>query len=202
MTFTASVAVLAPGAGAPSGTITFTDGPTVLGTAPVGSGTGGVASITVDDLGVGQHAVVATYDGDDSFNGSNGSVAQKVQRAQTGTLLTSSVNPSQSGQGVRFTATVSPVAPGAGVAGGTVQFTVNGATLGRLRRPRGRQGDERCVQTRCRRAPTGSPPPTAATPGSSPAPGCSTRATARRSPRARPPSRSTPTTRSPSTARR
>lgn len=130
VTFTASVAVLAPGAGAPSGTITFTDGVTVLGTAPVGSGTGGVASITVDDLGVGQHAVVATYDGDDSFNSSNGSVAQKVQRAQTGTLLTSSVNPSQSGQGVRFTATVSPVAPGAGVAGGTVQFTVNGANLG------------------------------------------------------------------------
>lgn len=130
VTFTASVAVLAPGAGAPSGTITFTDGTTVLGTAPVGSETGGVASITVDDLGVGQHAVVATYDGDDSFNGSNGSVAQKVQRAQTGTLVTSSVNPSQSGQGVRFTATVSPVAPGAGEPGGTVQFTVNGANLG------------------------------------------------------------------------
>lgn len=130
VTFTAAVSVLAPGAGSPSGTITFTDGSTVLGTAPVGSETGGVASVTVDDLGVGQHAVVASYDGDDSFTGSTGSVAQKVQRAQTGTLVTSSVNPSQSGQGVRFTATVAPVAPGAGLPGGTVQFTVNGAPLG------------------------------------------------------------------------
>lgn len=130
VTFTAAVSVLAPGAGSPSGTITFTDGSTVLGTADVDSSTGGVGSITVDDLGVGQHAIVATYDGDNSFNGSNGSVAQKVQRAQTSTVVTSSANPSQSGQGVRFTAQVSPVAPGAGNPTGTVQFTVNGANLG------------------------------------------------------------------------
>lgn len=130
VTFTAEVSVLAPGAGSPSGTITFTDGGTVLGTADVSSATGGVGSVTVDDLTVGQHAVVATYDGDDSFNGSNGSVAQKVQRAQTSTLVTSSANPSQSGEGVRFTAAVSPVAPGAGEPSGTIQFTVNGANLG------------------------------------------------------------------------
>lgn len=130
VTFTAEVSVLAPGAGSPTGTITFTDGGTVLGTADVSSATGGVGSVTVDDLTVGQHAVVATYDGDDSFNGSNGSVAQKVQRAQTSTLVTSSANPSQSGEGVRFTAAVSPVAPGAGDPSGTIQFTVNGANLG------------------------------------------------------------------------
>lgn len=130
VTFTATVAVLAPGAGSPSGTITFTNGTTVLGSAPVSSATGGVGSITVDTLSVGQHAIEATYDGDDSFNGSNGSVSQKVQRAQTAIVLTSSANPSQSGQGVRFTAAVSPVAPGAGTPSGTVQFTVNGANLG------------------------------------------------------------------------
>ncbi|WP_436700289.1 Ig-like domain repeat protein [Nocardioides sp. BYT-33-1] len=130
VTFTATVAVLAPGAGSASGTVTFTDGDTVLGTAPVGSGTGGVASITVDSLTVGQHAVVATYDGDESFSSSFGSVAQKVQRAQTSTVVTSTANPSQPGAAVRFTATVSPVAPGAGEPGGTVQFKVNGAALG------------------------------------------------------------------------
>ncbi|MDQ6526633.1 Ig-like domain-containing protein [Nocardioides sp. LHD-245] len=130
VTFTATVAVLAPGAGSASGTVTFTDGDTVLDTAPVSSATGGVAAITVDSLGVGQHAVVATYDGDDSFTGSNGSVSQKVQRAQTATLVTSTANPSQPGAAVRFTATVSPVAPGAGDPGGTVQFKVNGAALG------------------------------------------------------------------------
>ncbi|QSR25436.1 hypothetical protein CFH99_07330 [Nocardioides aromaticivorans] len=130
VTFTAEVSVVAPGAGSPSGTITFTDGDTVLGTADVSSATGGVGSVTVADLSVGQHAVVATYDGDDSFSGSNGSVAQKVQRAQTSTMVTSSANPSQSGEGVRFTAAVSPVSPGAGSPSGTVQFTVNGANLG------------------------------------------------------------------------
>jgi hypothetical protein len=130
VTFTATVGVLAPGAGSPSGTVTFTDGDTVLGSAPVSSATAGTASITVDSLSVGQHAVVATYDGDDSFTGSNGSVAQKVQRAQTSTVVSSSANPSQPGGAVHFTATVSPVAPGAGVPGGTVQFKVNGAALG------------------------------------------------------------------------
>ncbi|TQK69996.1 Ig-like domain-containing protein [Nocardioides sp. SLBN-35] len=130
VTFTATVGALAPGAGSPSGTVTFTDGDTVLGSAPVSSATGGIASITIDSLSVGQHAVVATYDGDDSFTGSNGSVAQKVQRAQTSTVVSSTTNPSQPGAAVRFTATVSPIAPGAGVPGGTVQFKVNGAPLG------------------------------------------------------------------------
>lgn len=130
VTFTASVSVVAPGAGSPSGTITFTNGSTVLGTAPVSSATGFQASITTAALSVGQHAVVATYEGDDSFLASSGSVAQRVQRAQTTTLVTSSVNPSQSGQSVRFTAAISPVAPGAGDPGGTVRFTVNGANLG------------------------------------------------------------------------
>ncbi|WP_408899589.1 beta strand repeat-containing protein [Nocardioides sp. R1-1] len=130
VTFTATVAVVAPGAGGPTGTVTFTDGDTVLGTAPVGPSTGGTAAVTVTTLDVGQHAVVATYDGDDSFTGSNGSTAQKVQRAQTATVVASSANPSQPGEAVRFTATVSPVAPGAGEPGGTVQFQVNGAALG------------------------------------------------------------------------
>ncbi|WP_435769746.1 Ig-like domain-containing protein [Nocardioides sp. SYSU DS0651] len=130
VTFTATVSVLAPGAGSPTGTLVFRDGDTVLGSAPVGAGTGGVGSITVDSLSVGQHAITVSYDGDDDFTGSTDSVAQRVQRAQTATVLTSSANPSESGAPVRFTATVSPVAPGAGSPGGTVQFTVNGAPLG------------------------------------------------------------------------
>lgn len=130
VTFTATVAVQAPGAGAPSGTITFTDGTTVLGTVPVSSGTGFQASLTTSALTVSQHVIVATYSGDDSFLGSNGNVNQKVNRAQTSTVVVSSANPAQSGQGVTFTASVSPVAPGAGLPTGTVRFTVNGANLG------------------------------------------------------------------------
>ncbi|WP_187271939.1 Ig-like domain-containing protein [Aeromicrobium terrae] len=130
VTFTATISVDSPGAGSPSGTVTFTDGSTVLGSAPVSSSTGEQASIVVDTLSVAQHQIVATYSGDDSFLESDGSVAQKVNRAQTSTLVTSSANPAASGEPISFTAHVSPVAPGAGHPLGTVVFTVNGAQLG------------------------------------------------------------------------
>jgi hypothetical protein len=130
VTLTATVAAVAPGAGDPSGTITFKDGTTVLGTVPVDSSTGEQAALTTSALSVGQHAIVATYSGDDSFLTSTGSTTQTVHRAQTSTVLTSSANPAQTGQGIKFTAAVTPVAPGAGNPTGTVVFTVNGATLG------------------------------------------------------------------------
>jgi hypothetical protein len=130
VTFTATVSVVAPGAGSPTGTITFTDGTRTLGTVHIDSTTDEKAQIQVSDLAVGQHAVVATYDGDGSFQGSTGSVGQTVQRARTATVVTSSANPAQSGQAVAFTAQVSPVAPGAGDPTGTVTFTVNGVRLG------------------------------------------------------------------------
>ena len=64
--------------------------------------------------------VTATYNGDGDFLTSTDSLTQTVLKAQTSTLLTSSQNPSQSGQSVSFTATVSPVAPGAGTPTGSV----------------------------------------------------------------------------------
>ncbi|MGO4258407.1 beta strand repeat-containing protein [Marmoricola sp. RAF53] len=130
VTLTAAVSVLAPGAGAPSGTVVFTDGSDVLATVPVSSATGFQASFTTDDLSVGQHAITATFSGDESFQGSNGTVTQTVKKAQTTTVVTSSNNPALTGQGTVFTAVVAPVAPGAGVPTGTVQFTVNGLPLG------------------------------------------------------------------------
>jgi hypothetical protein len=133
VTFTATVSVLAPGAGAPSGTITFTDGAAELGTVAVDSGTGFTATLTTSALSVGQHAITATYSGDDSFLTSNDSTTQTVQKAQTSTVVTSSNNPAASGQATVFTAQVSPVAPGAGVPSGTVLFTVNGLPLGGAR---------------------------------------------------------------------
>lgn len=130
VTFTANVSVNAPGAGNPAGTIVFRDGATVIGTEPVSSSTGGQASITVSNLTVGQHAISATYSGDDSFNGSVGNAGQRITRAQTTVTLASSANPAANGEGVQFTATVLPVAPGAGTPTGNVRFFVNGANLG------------------------------------------------------------------------
>lgn len=130
VTFTAEVSVTAPGAGSPSGTITFADGGDILDTVPVNSGTGFQASITTTGLAVGQHAITATYSGDGSFLGSTSSTTQVVQKASTSTVVVSSNNPALTGQPTTFTATVSPVAPGAGEPTGTVLFTLNGLPLG------------------------------------------------------------------------
>ncbi|CAM3419341.1 Ig-like domain-containing protein [Nocardioides dubius] len=133
VTVTGRVAVVAPGAGSPSGTLTFTEGGVELGSVPVGPETGFQGALVLDELSVGSHVVTVSFDGDDSFQGAEATLVQKVQRAQTSVVVTSSDNPVPTGSPVRFTATASPVAPGAGEVGGTVRFTVNGAPLGGAR---------------------------------------------------------------------
>jgi len=68
VTFTATVAVVSPGTGTPTGTVTFLDGSTTLGT---GTLSGGVATLTVPStspliaaLAVGTHSITAVYGGD------------------------------------------------------------------------------------------------------------------------------------------
>ena len=68
VTFTATVAVVSPGTGTPTGTVTFKDGSTTLGT---GTLSGGVATLTVPStspliaaLAVGTHRITADYGGD------------------------------------------------------------------------------------------------------------------------------------------
>ncbi|MFD1275555.1 Ig-like domain-containing protein [Streptomyces kaempferi] len=57
---TATVAVVSPGAGVPSGTVSFFDGATLLGT---GTLSGGVATFATATLSVGSHALTAVYGG-------------------------------------------------------------------------------------------------------------------------------------------
>jgi uncharacterized repeat protein (TIGR01451 family) len=130
VTFTATVSPVAPGAGTPAGTVTFLDGGNSIGT---GTLSGGVASFTTSALTAGNHTISASYNGDTNFNGSTGSLTgnpQVVNKANTTTAITSSVNPSDFGQPVTFTATISAVAPGAGAPTGAVQFKDNGNNLG------------------------------------------------------------------------
>ncbi|WP_244942927.1 beta strand repeat-containing protein [Streptomyces inhibens] len=119
VTFTAIVAPVAPGAGTPTGTVTFviTGGPTLTATL-----SGGTASVTTSALTAGTHTVTATYSGDPSFTGSSGTDTQTVTQALTTTSVTTAPDPSVVGQTVSFTATVAPVAPGAGTPTGTVTF--------------------------------------------------------------------------------
>jgi autotransporter-associated beta strand protein len=64
----AGVAAEPPGTGAPTGTVTFLDGGTVLGSAPV---EGGSARLTASGLGPGIHAISASYAGEGLFAGSS-----------------------------------------------------------------------------------------------------------------------------------
>jgi len=130
VTFTATVGVAAPGAGTPTGTVSFFDGATPIGGCQNVALTGGLqAQCTTAALnaGAGAHTINAQYSGDGSFNTSSGSVGQTVNKANTTTTVTTSGSPTVFGQPVTFTATVAPVAPGGGTRTGTVSFT-DGAT--------------------------------------------------------------------------
>ncbi|MDX3099057.1 Ig-like domain repeat protein, partial [Streptomyces sp. ME19-03-3] len=120
LTLTATVSVVPPGTGMPSGSVTFFDGPTPLGTAMV---VGNTATLPVPlGLGAGTHSLLAVYSGNSCVASSAGSALPTVGKAGSTTVLTTSPNPSLTGQTVTMTATVSAAAPGGGTPTGTVTF--------------------------------------------------------------------------------
>jgi hypothetical protein len=121
--FTATVT--AGGSSTPTGKVTFKRGSATLGTATL---SGGSATFTTSTLNAGSATVMATYAGD-SYNSTSTSPAlsQQVNKASTTTALTSSPNPSTSGQPVTFTATLSSTT--GPVPTGTVTFKNGNSTL-------------------------------------------------------------------------
>ncbi len=129
VTFTATLSAAAPGAGAPTGTVTFMDGGAPLEMATLNAS--GQATFSTSALSAGTHAITVAYGGDANFSASaSTSLAETAKQAATTSAVTASPNPSISGQSVTFTVTVSVVAPGAGAPTGTVTFMDGGATLG------------------------------------------------------------------------
>jgi hypothetical protein len=132
LTLTTTVAVVKPGAGIPTGTVTFKTGTTTLGTGTL-SVVGGKAqtSITISSAKAGTFPITEVYHGDGNFSGSTSTTAgATVQKAATTTTLTSSLNPATSGHSVTFTATLAVVSPGAGKPTGMVTFKAGTTTLG------------------------------------------------------------------------
>jgi len=126
VTFTATIT---KSAGTPTGTVTFMDGATTLGTGAVSGGT--TATFSTSALSVGTHGITAVYGGDSGYNGSTSSaLSQVVNQGSTTTTVVSNNNPSLLGQNVTFTATVNVTAPAAGTPTGTVTFKDGAATLG------------------------------------------------------------------------
>ncbi len=114
--------------GTPTGTVTFYDGSTELGSAGL---TGGSASFTASSMPVGTDSITAVYSGDANFSTStSAALAQTVEQDGTTTGVASSANPSVYGQSVTFTATISALSPGSGTPTGTMTFYDGSAALG------------------------------------------------------------------------
>ncbi|WP_162942382.1 beta strand repeat-containing protein [Desertimonas flava] len=123
VTFTATVT--SDGSPVTSGSVTFTDGASTLGTVAVDGA--GQATLTTSTLTVGSHPITAAYGATAAFEASSDSLSQVVNLAPTSTSLTSSVNPTTFGQSVTFTATVT--SGGSPVTTGSVTFSDGASTL-------------------------------------------------------------------------
>jgi hypothetical protein len=135
VTFTATVTP--SGGGTPTGTVLFVIDGSNAGSASLTSAGGRTtATYTTSSLSTGTHTVTAVYSGDSNFASStgslsNGQVVKPSSATATSTVVTSSANPSISGQSVTFTATVT-ASGGSGTPTGTVEFVIDGANSGSL----------------------------------------------------------------------
>ncbi|HLI77368.1 MAG TPA: Ig-like domain repeat protein, partial [Acidobacteriaceae bacterium] len=99
LSLTATVASDSPGEG---NTLSFYDGSTLLGTAPLNAQ--GQATFTPQSLSLGSHPLTATYSGDTNHAGSTSATLSEQVVQDSSIALTSSANPSVSGQNIIFTA--------------------------------------------------------------------------------------------------
>jgi large repetitive protein len=101
---TANVGGVAPGAGTPTGTVTFLDGATVLGTGSLSSA--GISTLSTSSLSSGNHNLTASYGGDPNFTAStSASVTFTVQSSSPATHLVAS-EPASATAGIAFGVTV------------------------------------------------------------------------------------------------
>jgi hypothetical protein len=129
LSYTVTVAPLS-GSGSPSGTVTLTEGKTVLG---AGTLAGGAATIPVSSLTkVALHTIVATYTpaSGTSYGASTATFVQRVVLGTSTTVLTASVDPAVFGQSVTFTATVTG---NGGTPTGSVTFMDGTKALGKAK---------------------------------------------------------------------
>ena len=92
--------------GIPTGTVTFYDGATILGTAPLNAQ--GIATLTTSTLSVGTHTLTAVYGGDPNYNGSTSATwTQTISLATTAVTLTGPATPVDAGNPVNLSSTLS-----------------------------------------------------------------------------------------------
>jgi hypothetical protein len=122
--FTATIQ--SPAGTSASGTVTFLDGTTTLGTAPVSSNS---AQLAVASFLPGSHSITAQCSGDANLSASTSSAfSQTINQASTSATVTSSANPAAFGQSVIFIVKVQ--SPSSGTPTGTVRLLDGGTSLG------------------------------------------------------------------------
>ena len=132
VTFTGTVTFTSTPPPSPTGTVTFYNGATSLGSGTLNGS--GIATFSSSTLAPGiYNDVIATYNGDSNFNSSTSTPSQSytIDQAQTTTTLTPtypSPNPSHFGQQVTFEANVAANSPSTATPTGTVDFYYNGPT--------------------------------------------------------------------------
>ncbi len=131
VTFSASVSAAGGASGVATGTVSFSDGSTTIGSASLDSNGKGTLSLT--SLTVGTHSISASYAGDSNFSGSTSSaVSQLITKAPTSVAVTASPNPAVFGQSVTLTATIAPSGSNAAIPTGTVTLTDGPTTIGTI----------------------------------------------------------------------
>jgi len=119
----------APQPGTPSGTVTFLDGSSALGTTALDAS--GTAVLTTAALALGSHSITAAYSGSAVYTGSTtGAASLTVSPASSATGLSTSANPAPAGGTVTITAATTPVGPATGTPTGSATFFDGSTQLG------------------------------------------------------------------------
>ena len=128
VTFTATVTAPGGGGVTPDGTITFFDGTTILANVVLNGSA--VATYSTAALAAGAHSITASYGGDapNDIQASTSAVLTQNVQTPSSIAVASSLNPSNYGVSVTFTATVTST--GSVPATGTVNFLDGGVSIG------------------------------------------------------------------------
>jgi sugar lactone lactonase YvrE len=127
VTFTATVSCT--GGPAPTGTVQFKDGATLLGSSTVGGS--GAAVLSIASLAPGTYSIVAIYSGDtDDSTSTSAPLTETIQQIVTATVLSANLNPISAGAALNLTAAVTATggSTGGGSLTGEVTFS-EGATI-------------------------------------------------------------------------
>lgn len=129
ITFTATVSATDTNiTGTPTGSVTFFNGTTNIGTSSLSDGT---ATLDVGSSpAVGANSITAEYSGDSAFAADTSSPLIQTVLAPTITAVVSNENPALAGDDVVFTATVTGNDGAGDVPSGNVEFFDNGTDLG------------------------------------------------------------------------